>query len=60
MLRGYVHISYKHAAYLCFALRTRYFFLADHEEICETIISHRFVIVAIPNMKYLPKEGERV
>ena len=62
MLRGYVHsICYKHAVYLCFALRTRYFFfLADHEEFGETIIFHRFVIVAIPNMKYLPKEGKRV
>ena len=44
-------------------LRTGYiyiFFMADHKQIGETIISHRFVIVAIPNMKYLPKEGERV
>ena len=36
------------------------FFLADHVQIGETIISHRFVIVAIPNMKYLPKKGKRV
>ena len=70
VLRGYVYISYNHAVYLCFAFTRKiyiyiyiyiyFFFMADHKQIGETIISHRFVTVAIPNMKYLPKEGEIV
>ena len=31
-----------------------------NESVKRTINSYRFVIVSIPNMKYLPKEGERV
>ena len=31
-----------------------------NESVKRTINSHRFVIVSIPNMKYLPMEGKRV